>query len=100
MIIKIITIEQVYLVTGGRDDSGYTTRTELLFPSATSWTIIHSAYLPSGRAGLRGATLDNKVLVTGTNSDTLVTAHDLCCYQYYSCNNITQCRWHILLQHL
>ena len=66
---------QVLLVTGG-EDSSYNTldSTELLLPSATSWTT--SAALPSPRTSLSGATLDNKVLVTGTNSDTLVTAHD------------------------
>ena len=64
---------QVLLVTGGAKvdllDS-----TELLLPSATSWS--YSAALPSPRVYLRGATLDNKVIMTGTNSDTLVTAHD------------------------
>ena len=58
---------QVLLVTGGYDGNVLDS-TELLLPSATSWTT--SAALPSPRAGLRGATLDNKVLVTGTNMDT------------------------------
>ena len=44
--------------------------TELLLPSASSWT--YSGALPSTRYGLRGATLNNKVVVTGTNSDTLI----------------------------
>ena len=39
--------------------------TELLLPSATSWS--YSAPLPSPRRDLRGATLDNKVVITGTN---------------------------------
>ena len=77
---------QVLLVTGGYGDD-YLDSTELLLPSATSWTT--SAALPSPRYLLRGATLDNKVIMTGTNSDTLVTGHDLCCYQYSSCDNIT-----------
>ena len=76
---------QVLLVTGGYG-GGTLSSTELLLPSATSWS--YSAALPSPRYRLRGATLDNKVLVTGTNSDTLVTAHDLRCYQYNSCDNI------------
>ena len=87
---------QVLLVTGGYGDNTLDS-TELLLPSATSW--IYSGALPSPRSRLRGATLDNKVLVTGTNMDTLVTAHDLRCYQYNTCNNITQCRW-LLPQHL
>ena len=77
---------QVLLVTGGSSSSTqYLDSTELLLPSATSWS--YSAALPSARSGLRGATLDNKVVITGTNSDTLVTAHDLRCYQYNACNN-------------
>ena len=63
---------QVLLVTGGWD-SNYNDldSTELLLPSATSWT--YSAALPSARYGLRGATLDNKVVIAGTSSDALVT---------------------------
>ena len=72
---------QVLLVTGG-SDGNVLDSTELLLPSATSWTT--SGALPSPRYWLRGATLDNKVVITGTNSDTLVTAHDLRCYQYIS----------------
>ena len=47
---------QVLLVTGGYG-GGYLDSTELLLPSATSWTT--SAALPSPRNYLRGATLDN-----------------------------------------
>ena len=61
---------QVLLVTGGLDTNVVElSSTELLLPSATSWTT--SAALPSPRYLLRGATLDNKVVITGTNSDTL-----------------------------
>ena len=58
---------QVLLVTGGYDGNRLDS-TELLLPSATSW--IYSAALPSPRSFLRGATLDNKVVMTGTSSDT------------------------------
>ena len=68
-------IVQVLLVTGGSTSTWYQDSTEFLLPSATSWTIIDSAALPSPRYGLIGATLDNKVLITGTNIDTLVTTH-------------------------
>ena len=52
---------------GGGDGGGGTlSSTELLLPSADSWT--YSAALPSPRSYLRGATLNNKVVVTGTNS--------------------------------
>ena len=43
----------------------YLDSTELLLPSATSWTT--TAALPSARDKLRGATLDNKVIMIGTN---------------------------------
>ena len=59
-------------MTGGAGDSGLLDSTELLLPSADSWTTIESAALPSPRDSLRGATLDNKVLITGTDSNTLV----------------------------
>ena len=60
---------QVLLVTGGYDGNRLDS-TELLLPSATSWT--YSAALPSPRWQLRGATLNNKVVVTGTNMDVLI----------------------------
>ena len=52
--------------------------TEPLLPFATPWTTIQSAALPSTRRYLRGATLDNKILMTGTNIDTsIIMRHDL-----------------------
>ena len=63
---------QVYLVTGGVDtNQGALSSTELLLPSATSWTA--SADLPYPRYRLRGATINNKVIVTGTNIVCLMT---------------------------
>ena len=57
---------QVLLVTGGEDISDPSlSSTELFLPYATSWR--YSAPLPSPRRDLRGATLDNKVVITGTN---------------------------------
>ena len=60
---------QVYLVTGGYN-SGRLSSTELLLPYANSWS--YSAALPSPRNELRSATLNNKVVVIGTNIDTLI----------------------------
>ena len=57
---------QVLLVTGGYR-GGSLESTEILLPSATSWS--YSAALPSPRDDLRGATLNNKVVMTGTNSE-------------------------------
>ena len=70
----ILFIIQVLLVTGGFTYDTYWNwnaldSTELLLPSDTSWS--YSAPLPSPRYYLRGATLDNKVIMTGTNMDTL-----------------------------
>ena len=79
---------QVLLVTGGEDYT-YLSSTELLLPSASSWR--YSADLPSSRRGLRAATLNNKVVVTGTNMDTLIKE----CHIkniYYSLLYTTQCR--------
>ena len=75
---------QVYLVTGGvNSNDNILDSTELLLPSTTSWTKINSAALPSPRNFLRGATLDNKVVVTGTNIDTLIIIrHNLFCKYY------------------
>ena len=65
------TTVQVLLVTGGLDSSNNRlSSTELLLPSATSWS--YSGALPSPRNLLKGATLDNKVLVTGTNIESVV----------------------------
>ena len=78
---------QVLLVTGGVDPSPPSYKsldsTELLLPSATSWTNINTAALPSGRRGLSGATLNNKIVVTGTNIDTLesVFLDNQCCFE-------------------
>ena len=60
-----ILTEQVLLVTGGYYGYNILDSTELLLPSATSWS--YSAALPSPRYSPRGATLDNKVVITGTN---------------------------------
>ena len=72
---------QVYLVTGGynygvpvTEDKGQILlwETELLSPPYNSWTNIDKAKLPATLDGLRGARLDNRILVTGTNIHTLM----------------------------
>ena len=68
----IIKFLQVYLVTGGVDTNHRAlTSTELLFPSNTSWTA--TADLPYPQMRLRGATINNKAIVTGTNIVCLMT---------------------------
>ena len=57
---------QVFLVTGGaRDGSTNLASTELLRLGAAAWVTVNSGALPSPRKGLRGATLGNRVIVTG-----------------------------------
>ena len=56
---------QTYLVTGGYDDDGddYLSTTELLVETSSTWTF--SGRLPTPRAGLRGANIDGRILMTG-----------------------------------
>ena len=56
-------IFQTYLVSGGRDGVGYLSSTELLEETASAWVL--TGELPSPRQGLRGANIDNRVLMTG-----------------------------------
>ena len=58
-----IMIFQTYLVSGGNYDGDYLSSTELLVETASAW--VYSGSLPSPRSGLRGANIDNKVLMTG-----------------------------------
>ena len=51
------------LVTGGRYDIVFLSSTELLVGTAPAW--VFTGELPSPRWGLRGATIDNMVLMTG-----------------------------------
>ena len=53
---------QTLLVTGGWAISS----TELLVETAPAW--IFTGELPSPRHGLRGANIDNKVVMTGNNN--------------------------------
>ena len=54
---------QTYLVTGGYYGGDYLSSTELLVEKATTWTF--SGRLPTPRAGLRGANIDGRILMTG-----------------------------------
>ena len=57
-----IIIFQTYLVSGGYN-SGYLSSTELLMETASAWVL--TGELPSPRRGLRGANIDNRILMTG-----------------------------------
>ena len=54
------------LVTGGLGSSGDLSSTELLVETAPAW--VFTGELPSPRSGLRGANIDNKILMTGNNN--------------------------------
>ena len=58
-----LIIFQTFLVSGGYDVSNYLSSTELLVETASAWIL--TGELPSPRYGLRGATIDNKVFMTG-----------------------------------
>ena len=58
-----IIIFQTYLVSGGYNGSDYLSSTELLVETASAW--VYTGSLPSPRAVLRGANIDNRVLMTG-----------------------------------
>ena len=56
---------QVYLVTGGYDDSNRLSSTEIL-PSLTSqWITLESARLPRAMDGVRAVSVDNTIILTG-----------------------------------
>ena len=56
---------QILLVTGGKPGNGphHRASTELLVGTASTW--VYAGELPSPRYALRGANIDNKVLMTG-----------------------------------
>ena len=60
-----LIIYQTYIVSGGYDGYYDLSSTELLVEtgSASAWTL--TGELPSPRNGLRGANIDNKVVMTG-----------------------------------
>ena len=54
---------QVFLVTGGLDESGYLSSTELLTSSTSSWTMANN--LPRSMYAMRGVTLGGILYMTG-----------------------------------
>ena len=63
-----VNIFQTFLVTGGYDDNDdnddiYLSSTELLVENSAKW--IYSGELPTPRHGLRGANIDQRVIMTG-----------------------------------
>ena len=61
---------QVYLVTGGLHQNDLDS-TELLTEGASAW--VFSGVLPSARYGVKAATLDNKLIVTGETLVALIS---------------------------
>ena len=69
--INIKNVFQVNIVCGGRDATEtFLSSCEVNIDGEDSWSITN-APLPVGIYGLRGATLDNRVLMTGENIHTL-----------------------------
>ena len=59
-----VIIFQTFLVTGGSDDNiNILSSTELLVENSAKW--IYSGELPTPRYGLRGANIDQRVIMTG-----------------------------------
>ena len=61
---------KVYLVTGGGDSAEYLSSTEILVHGSSSWT--NSAPLPTPRMVMVGATLNNKIVMTGIHYYTII----------------------------
>ena len=60
-IIIFASCTQTYLVTGG--NIPYLASTELLHQDASQW--VYAGSLPSAKHGVRGATLGDKLIMTG-----------------------------------
>ena len=59
----LILYFQTYLVSGGYHLGYELSSTELLIGTASAW--VYTGELPSPRYGLRGANIDNRVIMTG-----------------------------------
>ena len=58
-----LIIVQTYIVAGGSDGLNWLSSTEVLVETGSAWTL--SGELPSPRYGLRGANIENKIVMTG-----------------------------------
>ena len=54
---------QTYIVAGGYTGSDDLSSTEVLVETGSAWTL--TGELPSPRSALRGANIDNKIVMTG-----------------------------------
>ena len=61
-----LIIVQTYIVAGGYTGSDYLSSTEVLVETGSAWTL--TGELPSPRYGLRGANIENKIVMTGKGS--------------------------------
>ena len=57
---------QVFLVTGGFGGGNYLSSTEILTEGDSSWTIVGN--LPKAVWGIRGVSLNNRIIMTGEQS--------------------------------
>ena len=58
-----VIIFQTFLVAGGKTGSARLSSTELLVETSAAWIL--TGELPTARRGLRGANIDQRVLMTG-----------------------------------
>ena len=63
-----LIIVQTYIVAGGYND-GYLSSTEVLVETGSAWTL--TGELPSPRYELRGANIENKIVMTGNCAHSL-----------------------------
>ena len=64
LVLVFVSCTQTYLVTGGyHTGSDALASTELLHQDASQW--VYAGELPSARGGVRGATLGDKLIMTG-----------------------------------
>ena len=62
-----LILVQTYLVSGGYNgDDGNLSFTEVLLETGSAWTL--TGQLPSPRSALKGARIDNKIVMTGNCS--------------------------------
>ena len=64
-----LIIVQTYIVAGGYTGSDRLSSTEVLVETGSAWTL--TGELPTPRYGLRGANIENKIVMTGNCTHSL-----------------------------
>ena len=77
---RSVIVIQTFLVTGGYI-TGWLSSTELLVETSSAWTL--AGELPTPRSGLRGAKVDQRVMMTG-NKRQLFSSEN--CLKRFTCS--------------